>query len=63
MVAHRLAAMKAKFKIEGDCRLQTTKSGTEPVDVTSAPLIACRACKNVGRGVKHRWFHECPGLD
>ena len=63
VVARRLVAMKAKFKIEGDCRLYTTKPGAEPMDVTSAPVTACRACKNAGRGVKHHWFHECPGFD
>ena len=63
VVARRLAAMKAKFKIEGDRRLYTTKPGAEPMDVTCAPMTACRACKNAGRGVKHHWFHECPGFD
>ena len=63
VVARRLAAMKAKFKVEGDRRLYTTKPGAEPMDVTCAPVMACRACKNAGRGVKHHWFHQCPGLD
>ena len=63
VVAPRLAAMKAKFRIEGDRRLYRMKPGAEPMDVTSAPLTTCRACKNAGRGVKHHWFHECPGFD
>ena len=63
VVARRLAAMKAKFKVEGDRRLYTTKPGAEPMDVTCAPVTACRACKNAGRGMKHHWFHECPGFD
>ena len=63
MVARRVAAMKAKFKVEADRRLYTTKLGAEPMDVTCAPATACRACKNAGRGVKHHWFHECLGLD
>ena len=58
VVARRLAAMKAKLKIEGDRRLYTTKPGAELMDVKSAPVTACRACKNVGRSVKHHWFHE-----
>ena len=53
MVARRLAAMKAKFKIKGDRRLYTTKPGAEPMDVTCALVTACRACKDAGRGVKH----------
>ena len=60
VVARRLAAMKGKFMIEGDRRLYTTKPGVEPMDVTSAAVTACQACKNAGRGVKHHWFHECP---
>ena len=57
VVARRRAAMKAKFKVEGDRRLYTTKPGAEPMDVTCAPVTACRACKSAGRGVKHHWFH------
>ena len=63
VVARRLAAMKAKFRIEGDRRLCTTKPGTEPMDVTSALVTACRACKNASKGVKQHWFHECPRFD
>ena len=63
MVAQRLAAMKAKFKVEGDSRLYMTKPGAEPIDVTCAPVTACRVCKNAGTGVKYHWFHECPGFD
>ena len=63
VVARRLLAMKAKFKVEGDRRLYTTKPRAEPMDVTCAPLTTCRACKNAGRGVKHHWFHECPGFE
>ena len=63
MVARRLAAMKAKFRVEGDRRPYTTKPGAEPMDVTSAPVTACRACKNARGGVKHHWFHECPGFE
>ena len=37
VVARRLAAMKAKFNVEGDRRLYTTKPGAEPMDVTCAP--------------------------
>ena len=43
VVARRLAAMKAKFKVEGDRRPYTTKPGAEPVDVTCAPATACLA--------------------
>ena len=50
-MAHGLVAMKAKFKIEGDCRLYTMKPGAELVDVTSAPVTSCRACKNAERGL------------
>ena len=53
MVARLLAAMKAKFKVEGDRRLYTIKPGAEPMDVTCAPVTAWRVCKNAGRGVKH----------
>ena len=63
VVARRLGAMKTKFKVERDRRLYTTKPGAEPMDVTCAPVTACRACKSAGRGVKHHWFHECPGFD
>ena len=63
MVARRLVAMKTKFRIEGDRRLYPTKPGAEPMDVMCAPMTACRACKNAGWGVKHHWFHECPGFD
>ena len=63
VVAKRLVAMKSKFRIEGDRRLYTAKPGTEPIDVSSAPLMACKAYKNAGRGVKHHWFHECLGFD
>ena len=63
VVARRLAAMKGKFKIEGDRRLYTTKLGAEPMGVTCAPVTACRACKNAGRGVKHHCFHEFPAFD
>ena len=63
MVVRRLAAMKAKFKVGGDRRLYPTKPGAEPMDVMCAPVTACRACKNAGGGVKHHWFHECPGFD
>ena len=63
MVARRLPAMKAKFRIEGDRRLYTTQPGAELMDVTSAPVTASRACKNAGRGVKHHWFHECPAFE
>ena len=63
VVARRVVAMKAKFRIEGDGRLYTTKPGAGPVHVTCAPVIACRACKIAGRGVKHRWFHEFPGFN
>ena len=52
-VARRLVAMTAKLRVEGDHRLYTRKPGAEPMDVTSAPVTACRACKNAGRGVKH----------
>ena len=48
-----VVAMKAKFRIEGDRKLYTTKPGAEPNDVTCAPATACRACKNAGRGVQH----------
>ena len=58
-----MVAMKTKFWIEGDRGLYATKPGAEPMDVTCAPVTACRACKNAGRGVKHHWFHECPGFD
>ena len=63
VVARKLAAMNAKFKIEGDRKVYTTKPGAEPMDMTCAPVTACRACNNAGRGVKHHWFHECPGYD
>ena len=62
-MAHRLVAMKAKFRVEGDRKRYTAKPGAEPMDVTSAPVTACWVCKNLGRGVKHHWFHECPGFD
>ena len=62
-MARRLAAMKAKFKLEGDRRLYMTKPGAEGMDVTCAPVTACRACNNAGSGVKHHWFRECPGFD
>ena len=62
VVAHRLAAMKAKFKVEGDRRQCPTKLGSEPMDVTCAPVMACRACKNVGAEVQQHRFHECPGF-
>ena len=58
-----LIKKKAKFKVEGAGRLYTTKPGAEPMDVTCAPVTACRACKNAGRGVTHHWFHECPAFD
>ena len=57
VVARRLAAMKAKFKVEGDRRLYTRKPGAEPMDVTCAPVTVCRACKNAGRGVKHHFMN------
>ena len=63
VVARRLAAMKTKFKVEGDRRLYTTKPGAKPMVVTRAPVTACRACKSAERGVKHHWFHECPGFN
>ena len=63
VVARRLAAMNTRFKVEGDCSLYTTKPGAEPMDVACTPVTACRACKSAGRGVKHHWFHECPGFD
>ena len=63
VVASREATMRAKFKVEGHRRLYTTNPGAEPMDVTCAPVTACRACKSAGRGVKHHWFHECPGFD
>ena len=63
VLARRLWAMKAKFRIEGDRRLYTTKPGAEPMDVTSARVTTCRARNNTGRGVKHHWFHECPRSD
>ena len=63
MVARWLAAMKAKFKVEADRALYTTKPWAERMDMTCAPVTASRACKNAGRGVKHHWFHECPGFD
>ena len=44
VVARRVAAMKAKFKVEGDRRLYTTKPGAEPMDMTCAPVTAGRAC-------------------
>ena len=53
LVARKLVAMKAKFKVEGDRRLYTTKPGAEPMHVTCAPVNACSACKNAGRCVKH----------
>ena len=62
-MARMLVAMKAKFRVEGDRRLYMAKLGTEPMDGTSAPVTACCACKNAGQGVKHHWFHECPGFD
>ena len=43
--------LKAKFRIEGDWRLYTTKPGAEAMDVACAPVTACRACKNAGWGV------------
>ena len=63
MVACRLVAMKAKFRIEGDGGLYTTTPGVERMDVTCAPVIAYRACKNAGQGVNHQWFHECASFD
>ena len=63
VVARRLAAMMAKFRIEGDRTLSTAKPGAESMDVTSAPVTACRAYINAGRGVKHHCFHECPAFD
>ena len=63
VVGRRLQAMKGKFRVEGGRRLYTAKPGAEPMDVTNAPVTACRACKNAGRGVKRHWFHECPGFD
>ena len=62
VVARRLVAMKAKVRMEGDHRLYTTKLGTEPMDVACAPVTACCVCQNAGRGVKHHWFNECPGV-
>ena len=35
----------------------------EPIDVLNAPVTACKACRNARKGVKHHWFHECPGFD
>ena len=63
VVARRLVAMKANFRVEGDRPFYTAKPGAEPMDVTCAPTTACCACKNAGRGVKHQWFHECLGFD
>ena len=63
MVARRLVAVKAKFRVEGDRKLYTAKLGAEPMDVTCAPVTVCRACKNAGWSVKHHWFHECPGFE
>ena len=57
VVAHTLAALKAKFKVQGDRRLYTTKLWAEAMAVTCALVTACRACKKDGRGVKHHWFH------
>ena len=48
MVARRLVAMKAKFKVQGDRRLYTTKPGAEPMDVTCAPVTACWALQECG---------------
>ena len=62
VVGRRLQAMKGNFRVEGGRRLYTAKPGAEPMDVTNAPVTACRACKNAGRGVKRHWFHECPGF-
>ena len=59
----RFVGMKAKFKVEGDRRLYTTKPVAEPMDVTCAPVTVCEACKNAGRGVKRHWCHECPRFD
>ena len=62
-MARRLAARKAKFRIEGERKLYTMKPGAMPMNVTCAPVTACRACKNAGKGVKRHCFHECPGFD
>ena len=62
-MACRLLAIKAKFRVEGGRSLYTAKPGAEPMDVTCAPVTACRASKNAGQGVKHRWFHDGPGFD
>ena len=39
------------------------RGGAEPMDVTCAPVTACQACKNAGRGVKHHLVNKCPGFD
>ena len=48
VVARRMAAMKAKFKVEGGRRLYTIKPRAEPMDMTCVLVTACRACKNAG---------------
>ena len=50
VVARRQVAMKSMFKIKRDDTLYTTKLGAELMDITCAPVTACRACKNAGRG-------------
>ena len=42
-------------------RSQTVHGEAGRRDVTCPPVTLCRACNNAGRGVKHQWFHECPG--
>ena len=50
VVARRLVAMKAKFRVEGDRRLYTTKPGAEPMDVVCASdSVSCVQDCGAGR--------------
>ena len=55
----RLEALKSQFHVADRCRCYTPKPGADWMDVTTA----CRGCRNAGCGIKHHWFHECPGFD
>ena len=72
VVARRLAAMKAKLKVEGDRRPYTTKPGAEPMDVTCAPatvywaslfLVACTPSPRGGGACLSFWKFWVPSAE
>ena len=62
VVARRLVAMKAAFRVQGDGITYMAKPGAKPMYLRCAPVTPSVLSKNGGRAVKHDWFHECPGF-